>query len=66
MMIKGTLQNTETRKNENNKAVGQVRPETVFLPLKYRKTPLQYNLPNTHSQTAYRFSVLMVLKSGKN
>jgi hypothetical protein len=65
MMIKDNLQNTATRKNVNNKAHGQVRPETVFLPSKYRGTPFHDNLPNIHSQIPCRFSVLFALKSVK-
>jgi hypothetical protein len=65
MMNKRTLQNTETRKKEYQKADGLVRPETVFLSSKDHRLTYQDNLPNIHSRTECRFSVLFALKSEK-
>jgi hypothetical protein len=65
MMNTGKLQNTDIRKREYQRADGQVRPETVFLPSKNRLFLFQTNLPNTHSQTVCWFSVLFASKSEK-
>lgn len=65
MMNTDKLQNKETQKNEYKKTEGQVSPETVFLPEKERKIPLQDNRPNIHSQTVCRFSVLFAFTSEK-
>ena len=63
MMNKSGLQNTETQKNEYQKTDGQAPPETVFLPSKDHRLIYRDNLPNTHSQTTCRFSVLSAFTS---
>jgi hypothetical protein len=66
MINTDTLQNTETLKNECQKNNGQVCPETVILLSKYSPFPSPDSLPNIHSQTACRFSVLSAATSDKN
>ena len=57
-MISGNLQNTDILKIEYQQTDGQVRSKTVFLPPKYRKTPLQDNRPDVHIKTCRHFQVL--------
>jgi hypothetical protein len=66
MINTDTLQITESRKKRISKACGLVRPETVILLSKDSLFNSQGSLPNTHYQTACRFSVLFASTSGKN
>jgi hypothetical protein len=64
-MIKGDLQNAYIRKIKYQRTGGQVRSETLLLPSKYSKPPLQDNLPNTFLPTPRRFISLPTLNSEK-